>query len=60
MNPTRSAKSTDTIRRSVVGGGAAAAAPSGPPQLPQNRSAASFAAPQAGQATTSSAPHWAQ
>ncbi len=50
MKPTRSAKSTETILRSVVGGGAAAAAAvdsSVTPQEPQNRSCGSFAAPHA-------------
>jgi hypothetical protein len=60
VNPTRSAKSTDTIRRSVVAVGGAGAASMAVPHAPQNRSPGSFAAPHAGQAMVSSAPHWAQ
>ena len=61
VNPTRSAKSTDTIRRSVVGGGAARRGPE------RRRRSSRRTGRQArsrrrtrGRRATSSAPHWAQ
>jgi hypothetical protein len=62
VNPTRSAKRTETRRRSTDGTGAdpCTATSSGAPHSPQKRSPGSFAAPQAGQATASGVPHWAQ
>src|ERR1700736_1738388 len=66
VKPTRSAKSTDTTRRSVAGMTVSPTPPvSGPsaraaPQSPQNFSPGWFAPPQAGHATASGAAHWAQ
>src|SRR6266511_2398318 len=59
VNPTRSANSTDTSRRSEVGASvtSAASAPSGAPHWPQNRSSGSLAAPHEGQATARGLPH---
>ncbi len=73
MNPTRSANSTVTWRRSAAAGvagkeaatgaaaGARAAAPSrGTPHCPQNRCPGSFAAPQEWHAICNGDPHWPQ
>jgi hypothetical protein len=59
VKPTRSAKSTETKRRSTpVAAGAAAARAF--PHSPQKRSSGSFAAPQVGHAIASGEPHSAQ
>src|SRR5207237_2866197 len=60
-NPTRSAKTTVTRRRSparTVGASAGASvASSAVPQEPQKRKPGGFSAPQLGQTATSAAPH---
>src|SRR6266508_7000827 len=62
VNPTRSANSTDTSRRSEVGASvtSAASAPSGAPHWPQNRSSGSLTAPHEGQVTASEVPQFEQ
>src|SRR5579872_5165837 len=59
VKPTRSAKSTDTRRRSAAAAGRAGAASAarGLPHSPQKRAPGSFGEPQAGQARASGAPH---
>jgi len=61
VNPTRSAKSTDTSLRSAAGVGAGAAAgvpaPNAVPQFPQKRCPGGFAAPQLPHVWASAVPH---
>src|SRR5690348_15692961 len=60
VNPTRSAKRTETRRRSAAGFSrvaTGASAASGVPQSPQNASSGSFTAPQLGHASASGDPH---
>ena len=66
MKPTRSAKRTETRRRSAVGSAvlgwraAMSAGARGAPHSPQKSSPGSLVAPQAGQAALSGLPHFAQ
>src|SRR5438874_13128169 len=67
VNPTRSAKRTDTRRRSAAGLSTGAdvrtgtvASSSAAPHSPQNLSRASFGAPQEGHARARAVPHWPQ
>ena len=63
MKPTRSAKSTETSRRSAAGAAVRerrtrpAAAPSAAPHSPQNFTVGGFAVPQLGHARASAVPH---
>ena len=61
VNPTRSANSTDTIRRSAAGSIRGAGGPSiGDPQAPQYRSSGSLAVPHAGHRASSGVPQLPQ